>query len=146
VVAKAQEHGNPVAVLFVDLDHFKALNARWTNATVDETLLPAAQRLLAKLVQGRGEAYRHGGEEFLLIMPNMDRREAEAFAEKVRDAFERQTFEVRGASQAITVSVGVALWPDHGATYNEVLEAANRAELQAKQTRNTVKTAPQAHM
>jgi hypothetical protein len=64
VVAKAREHENSVAVLFVDLDHFKTLNARWTNATVDETLLPAAQRLLAKLVQGRGDAYRHGGEEF----------------------------------------------------------------------------------
>jgi diguanylate cyclase with GGDEF domain len=73
-VAKAREHGNPVAVLFVDIDHFKMLNATWTNATVDETLLPAVQWLLAKLVQGRGDAYRHGGEEFLLIMPNRDGR------------------------------------------------------------------------
>ena len=94
------------------------------------------------MVQGRGEAYRHGGEEFLLIMPNMDGREAEAFAEKVRETFERQTFDVGGVNQTITVSVGVALWRNHGATYNKVLEATNRADLEAKQTRNAVRTAP----
>ena len=61
-VAEAKKWGNPVAILFVDVDRFKALNERWTNATVDEAILPGVQKLLAKLVQGRGEAYRHGGE------------------------------------------------------------------------------------
>ena len=92
-------------------------------------------------MQGRGEAYRHGGEEFLLIMPNMDRREAGAFAEKVREAFERQVFEVNGTNQPITVSVGVALSLDHGSTYGEVLQTANRAELEAKKVRNAVRIA-----
>lgn len=140
-MVEVQTWGNQVAMFFVDLDHFKALNEKWTNATVDETLLPATQKLLAKLVQGRGEAYRHGGEEFLLIMPNMDRREAGAFAEKVREAFERQVFEVNGTNQPITVSVGVALSLDHGSTYGEVLQTANRAELEAKKVRNAVRIA-----
>ncbi len=127
--------------MLVDLDHFKALNEWWTNATIDETILPVVQKLLAKLVQGRGEAYRHGGEEFLLIMPNMNAREAEAFAEKVRETFERYPFEVKGRPQPMTVSVGAAIWPDHGATHQEVLEAANRAELEAKRTWNAVRVA-----
>ena len=141
-LAKAQKWGNGVAVLFVDLDHFKALNDRWTHATVDETLLPATQRLLAKLVQGRGEAYRLGGEEFLLIMPNMDATEAAAFAEKLRTAFEREAFQVGGTTQPITVSVGVALSPDHGNSYGDVLRAANHAEAEAKKVRNAVRVAP----
>jgi diguanylate cyclase (GGDEF)-like protein len=125
--------------VFIDLDHFKALNERWANAVVDKTILPAVQNLLAKLAQGRGGAYRHGGEECLLIMPNMDVREAGVFAERVRRAFEQHLFEVEGMPQPITVSVGVAVWPDHGKTYQEMLEAANRAELEAKRTRNAVK-------
>jgi diguanylate cyclase (GGDEF)-like protein len=140
-LTEARRWGNRVAVFFVDLDHFKYLNDRWAHATVDETLLPAAQRLLAKLVRGRGEAYRHGGEEFLLIMPNMDATEAAAFAEKLRAAFEREAFQVGGTTQPITVSVGVALSPDHGNTYSDVLHAANRAEMEAKKLRNAVRVA-----
>ena len=140
-VAEAKKLTNPVAVLFLDIDHFKALNTRWTVTTVDDTILPEAQRLLAKLVQSRGEAYRLGGEEFLLIMPNLDAGEAKAFAEKVRHTFERHSFSIRGETQKITLSIGVALWPENGATYDEVVQAANHAEAKAKQTRNTVKLA-----
>lgn len=98
--------------------------------------------MLAELVHGRGEAYRYGGEEFVLIVPNHDRTEAEAFADKLRKAFDEQGFEIDGTMEKVTVSVGVALCPEHGATYKEVLAAANRAEADAKQTRNTVKVAP----
>jgi hypothetical protein len=63
---QAHEWDNPVAVFFVDLDHFRGLNDRWSHAKVDQTILPEAQQLLARLAQGRGEAYRYGGEEFLL--------------------------------------------------------------------------------
>ena len=140
-LADAKKWENPIAVLFVDLDHFKALNMRWTETEVDKTIFPEAQNLLAKLVQGRGEAYRYGGEEFLLILRNVDAQEAEVFGEKVRKAFEGHSFEIDGKVEKVTVSVGVAVWPEHGATYQEVLVAANRAEAEAKQTRNTVKVA-----
>jgi hypothetical protein len=66
----------------------KRENERWTHAKVDQTILPEVQRLLARLVQGCGEAYRHGGEELILMMPNLDTSEAQAFGEKVRVAFE----------------------------------------------------------
>jgi two-component system, cell cycle response regulator len=141
---QALEWSNPVAVIFVDLDHFKAMNDRWTNAKVDQTILPDAQRLVARLVQGRGEAYRHGGEEFLLIMPNLDTSEAQAFGEKVRSAVEGHRFEVDSEVVRVTVSVGVALWPVHGDTFQEVLEASNRAELEAKSRRNSVAVATAA--
>ncbi len=61
-------------------------------------------------------------------------------AEKLRKAFETYRFEVSLRDEALTVSIGVAIWPDHGETLSEVLEAANRAEHLAKsEGRNTVK-------
>ncbi len=75
---------------------------------------------------------------------NIGLTEAQAFAQKVRGAFERQCFEVTGVAEPMTVSVGVAMWPDHGNMYQQVLEAANRAELGAKRTRNTVRVADQS--
>jgi GGDEF domain-containing protein len=71
-------------------------------------------------------------------MPNLDTSEAQAFGEKIRSAFEGQRFMVNGEIERVTVSVGVALWPAHGDTYQEVLEAANGAELEAKKGRNSV--------
>lgn len=135
---EAKRLGNPIGLIFVDLDHFKKLNERLTNAKVDQTILPEVQQLLVKLVQGRGEAYRHGGEEFVLLLPNLDAEEARAFAEKLRKTFEEHRFVVDGGVEGVTVSIGVAVWPMAGATYTEVLEAANRAEVEAKKTRNTV--------
>lgn len=139
--SEAQKWGNPIAVLFVDIDQFKVLNERLTETKVDKTIFPEVQKLLAKLVQGRAGAYRYGGEEFLLILPNLDGREAEAFAEKVRETFEQSRFEVDGGVEQVTVSIGVAIWPRNGEAYQQVLEAANAAEREAKKTRNTVKVA-----
>jgi hypothetical protein len=64
-VEDARSFENPIAVAFVDIDNFKKLNERLSHATVDATVMPDVQRLLAKLAQGHGEAYRYGGEEFL---------------------------------------------------------------------------------
>lgn len=139
--AEARKWENPVSLLFIDLDHFKAFNERYTHAKVDETLLPDAQNILAKHAQGRGEAYRYGGEEFLVILPNHDANEAQAIAEKIRVSFEERQFEVDGTPERVTVSIGVATFPEHGDSYKAVLEAANEAEREAKRTRNIVKLA-----
>lgn len=134
----ARALGNPIVVMFLDLDNFKALNSRFTNAKVDQTILPEVQRLALKVVQGRGDAYLHGGDEMVLIALNLDDDEARAFAEKVRRTFEGHKFVVDGEALSITVCVGVASWPVHGSSYGDVLEAANRAQVNAKRTRNAV--------
>lgn len=139
--AEAEKWGNSVVILFIDVDHFKALNERLTHAKVDQTILPGVQKILAKLIHGRGDGYRYGGEEFLLVLPNLDDEEAKSFVEKVRRMIEETGFQVGDDTEQITVSIGVAAWPTNGTTYQEVLEAANRAETEAKKTRNTVKVA-----
>lgn len=130
-----------VAIIFADIDHFKAMNSRYTEATVDRTILPEVQRLLADLVRFHGEAYKYGGDEFVFILPNHNVAEALACAEKIRSCVEQHTFAVDGAPERLTVSGGVALSGQHGDTYEEVLQKANEAKRLAKIQRNTIKLA-----
>lgn len=124
------------AVLFIDIDHFKQFNTKYTETSVDQTLLPDAMKLIKHLSHHRGGAYRHGGEEFLVILPNVDRDEAQNFAEKLRSAFEKTSFLVQGNSEHMTVSIGIAMYPQHGQTYGDVLQQANLAKALAKKRRN----------
>lgn len=141
--ADAGDQSFPTGVLFIDIDHFKGLNSRHTESAVDETILPEAQTLLRDLTANRGGAYRHGGEEFVVLLPNHNSEEAMLFAEKVREAFETYQFEVSGSIEMLTVSIGVAISPDHGENLSEVVGAANKAEHLAKsEGRNTVRMAP----
>lgn len=133
--------GHPLALIFIDIDHFKTLNMRYTETVIDLTVLPEAQRLLARVVKGRGEAYRQGGDEFILILPNHERSECEAFAERLRRTFERYFFSVRETKERLTISSGFALYPEDGSTYEEVLQRANEAERNAKASRNRVGSA-----
>ncbi len=135
------EGGHPIAILFVDIDHFKELNTRFTETRVDDTVLPEAMHLLKSLVHYKGEAYRAGGDEFIFILPNHDTFEAAAFAERLRSTFEKHVFRVNGESVGRTLSIGVALWPDHGSDFQEVKQRANDAKQLAKLSRNTVKLA-----
>lgn len=134
--------GYSIAVLFVDIDHFKTLNSRHTETVVDRTILPDAQRLLGSLVNNRGDAYRQGGEEFVAVLPNHEIPESSAFAERIRRTFEGHVFKVGESTERLTVSIGFAMWPAHGSTYQEVLLRANEAMRLAKQHRNMVKLAP----
>ncbi len=135
----AEEFKYQIGVLFIDIDNFKELNSKYTEIIVDKTILVESQLFLKQLTRQRGEAYRHGGEEFVVILPNYNFNEATEFAEKLRIAFEDKTFIVNGNEERITVSIGVALWPRHGNNFLEVLTAANEAENQAKRSgRNKV--------
>jgi len=125
-----------IAILFIDIDNFKTFNTKHTETLIDETLLPDTMKLVNTLAMHRGGAYRQGGEEFLVILPNYDRTEASRFAEKIRLAFETHTFRVGDEVEHLTVSIGVALWPQHGQSYDEVLKKSNQAKADAKQKKN----------
>ena len=120
------------SLLFVDVDHFKEINTRFTEATVDRTILTAIQHLLRQGVLGRGTAYRQGGEEFLVLLPNQTKPEAQLFAERLCDEVRATPFSIDEETVHTTVSVGVAGWPDDGGDFASVLQAANDAEHAAK--------------
>jgi diguanylate cyclase (GGDEF)-like protein len=134
--------GYSIGVIFLDIDDFKRLNSAWTESVVDRTILAPLQQLVRDLSIQKGTAYRHGGEELLVILPNCNLDEAASFAEKMRNTIEAQQFEIDGQGTVrLTVSVGVAAWPIHGRTLEDVIEVANRAERSAKEAgKNRVHT------
>lgn len=121
-----------VALVFIDIDNFKPFNTAHTETLIDQSLLPDVQRQLATAVGRRGHAYRYGGEEFVIALPQHTKAEAVAFAERVRQQIAAHSFSVGASQVRITVSAGVAAYPDDGATFREVLGAANLAEHRAK--------------
>lgn len=130
-------------VMFVDIDRFKEFNDRFTEVRVDKTLLPSFQTLLRKIVDTVGFAYRHGGEEFLLLLPHGGRKYAIGFANLVRHQVEQHDFAIESDVVRMTVSIGVAFSGQHSPVYEEVLFAANEAKKLAKDNgRNRVEIAP----
>jgi len=121
-----------VGVLFLDIDNFKSFNVQFTESIVDQEVLIPFQQMLYRACLHRGDAYRHGGEEFLILLPNHTDEEVIQFAERLRRRIGTEEFSVGESSVRITVSIGIAFFPKHGATITDLIEKANRAEHEAK--------------
>lgn len=121
-----------VGVLFLDIDNFKSLNTSFTEAVVDRDVLVPFQKLLGAICAHRGEAYRHGGDEFLVLLPNQTSDEVAQFAERLREQVAAERFSVGDSRVHITVSIGIALWPKDGDTLENLIAMANAAEHEAK--------------
>ncbi len=137
--------GKPaIGVVFFDIDDFKRLNSQLTESVVDRDILPPLHRLVRDITPPRGAAYSHGGDEFLVMVPDHGVDKIMAFAEELRARIEAEVFADRqGVEARLTISAGVAVWPRHGETCQQSIEAANRAEHEAKATgRNRVCSAP----
>ncbi len=133
-----------IGVLFIDIDKFKDLNSKFTEIKIDNTILPNFQKIIRNIALYRGKVYRHGGEEFVVILPNHNDEELYIFAERLRKTIENIKFKVDNKHVKITVSIGLSIYPDHGKSFNNVLKAANRAEHRAKEEgRNKVIKAQQ---
>jgi diguanylate cyclase (GGDEF)-like protein len=102
----AREHTS-VAVLMVDLDHFKSVNDAHGHLAGDVVLKEAVQRM-KNLVRRSDFIGRYGGEEFLVVLPNCDSVDATAQAERLRQALAASPVDLPGGSLTITASIGVA--------------------------------------
>jgi diguanylate cyclase (GGDEF)-like protein len=138
-ITRADRYRSSLAILMIDIDHFKAVNDEFGHLLGDEVLKHAAtifQHQLRKV----DFICRFGGEEFAIILPSTTLESAAAVAEKLRRAFFTHAFS--GISRPITVSIGVAAFPEHGMNRDTLVRAADRALYQAKQEgRNRVATA-----
>lgn len=117
-----------VAVVMIDVDHFKAVNDRFGHAVGDEVLKAIAELIMT---QARREdvVARLGGEEFVLVLPETGLEAAGQFAERLRRAVAQTVFETVGS---VTVSLGVACYPEHGNDLYEALALADAALYRAK--------------
>ena len=132
MVGRAAHGGDPVAVLVMDIDHFKAVNDSFGHDAGDEVLREFAVRL-ATNVRAIDLPCRFGGEEFVVVMPGASLEDAARVADRIRRDIESQPFPIMGGSEGltITVSIGVAA-SVAGDTPEALLKRADEGVYEAK--------------
>jgi diguanylate cyclase (GGDEF)-like protein/PAS domain S-box-containing protein len=132
MVEESIRHHMPSALLYFDLDEFKAINDHFGHKAGDSMLIRVAGEV-SGLTRRHEMLFRLGGDEFAVLMPNSDERQALALAERVVRAISQIPFRFEGQSLHITSSLGIALYPSHAADQEQLVVRADAAMYQAKQ-------------
>jgi diguanylate cyclase (GGDEF)-like protein/PAS domain S-box-containing protein len=130
-VSRARREGNPLSLVMVDIDHFKQVNDTYGHQVGDEALRMLATTLLAD-IRAEDVACRYGGEEFLILLPSMPLEKAIQRAEAWRRAVEGLSVALGNFKVTFTISLGVAAYPEHGKTPDDLTRCADRALYRAK--------------
>jgi diguanylate cyclase (GGDEF)-like protein len=131
-LSRAQRHERPLVFMVLDVDHFKRFNDTHGHDAGD-LLLREVGQLLRSSVRQSDVACRYGGEEFVLILPESPLEEARRRADQIRLAFHQLGLPYQGKSLGtISVSIGVAAYPDHGNDRVTLLRNADAALYRAK--------------
>lgn len=130
-VARAQRTGTPLALMMLDIDHFKQINDRYGHPFGDECLRQVAA-ILANRIQRAGDlAARYGGEEFIVLLPTTELHTAQQLAERIRQSVEDLRLPHNSGDVRLTLSIGVASFtPEH--SIDELLHCADKALYAAK--------------
>jgi diguanylate cyclase (GGDEF)-like protein/PAS domain S-box-containing protein len=130
-IKKAKRAQKMVAVILLDLDHFKEINDRWGHAAGDSLLKEVAGRLTG-LLRESDTAARHGGDEFSVVLPSLNRSDdALQVANRIISVFNKP-FHFEHREYTVTSSLGIALFPDSGGDLDTLISKADKAMYQAK--------------
>jgi diguanylate cyclase (GGDEF)-like protein len=143
LIATARRHGSRLAVLLVDVDHFKAVNDDYGHASGDSVLQLLVGALRSEL---RPEDCfgRLGGDEFAVVLPAVDETAARVVAERLRQAVERTEFVIQGGTARLHVSIGFALSGPGDDDFDDLLRRADQAMYAAKRAgRNLIAGPPE---
>jgi diguanylate cyclase (GGDEF)-like protein len=140
-LARAKREGYALSLAMIDVDHFKAINDTYGHQAGDE-VLKALGALLNSQAREGDLACRYGGEEFVLVTPRMPLATARQRAEQWRTSFAAQKIRHGDLELAVSFSVGLATFPDHGAHAEALMRSADEALYRAKDLgRNRVELA-----
>lgn len=124
--SRAKRHGEKFAILMLDIDYFKRFNDTYGHLHGDEGLKSVAATLLENVRLGDIVA-RYGGEEFIVLLPNTDKDGATVVAEKIRSETEQKEIPLgKGKETRVTITAGVAVYPEDGATVEDIIGMADR--------------------
>jgi diguanylate cyclase (GGDEF)-like protein len=142
-LGRAEAYGSPLSVILFDIDHFKQFNDR-NGHPAGDACLKAVAKILNDVTRGSDFVARYGGEEFILVTVDSDRDRAVGHAERIRAAV--QGADIPGAKDQpygyLSVSAGVASYPEDGETIDELIAAADAALYESKRKgRNRVTAA-----
>jgi diguanylate cyclase (GGDEF)-like protein len=133
-IDRARAAGEPLALLVIDLDHFKELNDTLGHHAGDRVLAQLGPRIRTALRPGDHVA-RLGGDEFAVLLPGADAAAADGAGERIAAALSAR-FSVEGIDLQIAASTGIALFPEHGDDAETLLQRADVAMYQAKHRRS----------
>ncbi len=138
-ILRAQRYGHVLAVLLLDIDFFKKVNDTYGHPIGDRVLVEVAAVLQQQVRAGIDVVARYGGEEFVCLLIDVSRTQAAESAERIRRGIEEKVFDVGAQSLKVTLSIGVALFPEDGRHGKDVLERSDKALYRAKESgRNRV--------
>jgi diguanylate cyclase (GGDEF)-like protein len=129
-IERARRYGMNLAVVMADIDQFKKLNDEFGHLLGDEVLRQVSS-VFSQNLRKIDVVCRYGGEEFALLLSQANAQQAYVIAEKLRKLVEGWQFP--GVPRPVTISAGVASFPEHGASRDEVVRAADNALYTAKQ-------------
>ncbi|MBN2753458.1 MAG: GGDEF domain-containing protein [Candidatus Goldbacteria bacterium] len=135
----AKRSGNPMAVMFLDIDHFKKVNDTYGHQRGDEVL-----KKIAHILKDKSRAInvvgRFGGEEFMIIGPISDYKSALYLGERIRTAVEKEIFSHENTDFNITISIGISVWNSSITSEKDLVKFADEALYTAKRNgRNQVR-------
>ena len=130
-IAQAIRESTSLSVVLMDIDHFKDFNDKYGHKAGDEVLM-ALGKMLGTQTRAGDIACRYGGEEFMVIMPSASPEEAMKRAEQWRTSFESTQIANKEMLLSATLSAGIATFPDHGSSDDEIWRAADNALYSAK--------------
>jgi diguanylate cyclase (GGDEF)-like protein len=130
-LAAAQRYGKKVSLLLTDIDHFKAVNDTYGHP-VGDAVLKGVARILQKEARTTDVAARYGGEEFAVVMPETDLAGALRTAERIREKVGQAVFRTEQGELRLTISIGVATFPQDARTKAELIELADGGLYHAK--------------
>jgi diguanylate cyclase (GGDEF)-like protein len=133
-IERSRRYGSLFSIIFLDLDELKTVNDFYGHLTGSRTLQEVAKRILAA-VRGIDKVVRFGGDEFCIILPQTDQEQAAAVANRVRKAIISTAFRLDpDVEVSITASFGIATYPTHAVTKDDLVRQADQAMYRVKST------------
>ena len=130
-LSMAKRQSEPMTLMFLDLDHFKNVNDTLGHPAGDALLVEATRRLSATVRAG-DTLSRQGGDEFVLLLPDCNALQAAHVAQKLMDSMV-SVMRIEGHDVAITLSIGIAIYPTDGTDFNAMSKSADVAMYRAKE-------------
>lgn len=133
-IDRAQRSQQQVAVILMDVDHFKSVNDSYGHPVGDEVLRRLSRVLKSTLQRTIDLPARYGGEEFVTILPDTDAKGARRVADKIRTALAKERFDGGETTFQVTLSAGVSVYPDDGKHKQELIDHADKALYHSKES------------
>jgi diguanylate cyclase (GGDEF)-like protein len=140
---RAKRYGSNVSLIFFDVDNLKEVNVKYGHLTGSKTLQEVAHRIILT-VRGIDKVIRYGGDEFCVVLPETDTQGAYQVADRIRNTIATRPFRLTENIQVtLTGSIGIASFPAHASSKEELVRQADRAMFIIKnQSKNAIAVAP----